>query len=127
MTDSTQRSILVAEDDSLLRMMASDLFEGAGFKVEEAASGEAAVRLLGNTPVAAVLTDVELGGDLDGFKLARIAHQRNPDTAILVVSGRRVPNLTDLPPGAIFVSKPYDLDRVLESLQSMIRQTKNAA
>ena len=122
MTDPTQLSILVAEDDSLLRMMASDLFEEAGFKVEEAASGESALRQLGDGPIAALFTDVELGGDVDGFKLARIAHQRNPGTAILIVSGRRTPNAADLPPGAIFVSKPYDLDRVLESLRSMIGQ-----
>lgn len=120
MTDPNQLSILVAEDESLLRIMASDLFEGAGFHVMEAASGESALRLLGDGPITALFTDVELGGNLDGFKLARIAHQRNPDTAILVVSGRRTPNPADLPPGAIFVSKPYDLDRVLESLQSMI-------
>ncbi len=126
MTEPTQLSILVAEDESLLRMMASDLFEGAGFKVSEAASGEAALRLLGDGPVAALFTDVELGGALDGFKLARIAHERNPDTAILVVSGRRVPERSDLPPGAIFVRKPYDLDNVLASLEAMIAQSKPA-
>ncbi|MDQ3144475.1 MAG: response regulator [Pseudomonadota bacterium] len=120
MTEPTQLSILVAEDESLLRMMASDLFEGAGFKVIEAASGESALKQLGGGPIAALFTDVELGGNLDGFKLARMAHERNPDTAIFVVSGRRTPDPADLPPGAVFVSKPYDLDRVLESLQSMI-------
>ena len=120
MPTATKLSILVAEDESLLRMMASDMFEEAGFKVVEASSGEAAVDLLKAAPVAALFTDVELLGKMDGLELAWIAHNRDPEAAILVVSGRQLPNPEDLPPGAIFLSKPYDLHRVLQSLEQLI-------
>lgn len=122
MPTAAKLSILVAEDESLLRMVATDMFEAAGFHVVEASSGEAAVNLLKKAPVAALFTDVELLGKMDGFELAWIAHKRDPDAAILIVSGRRLPNPDDLPPGAIFLSKPYDLKRVLESLERLIEQ-----
>jgi len=119
-TTAAQLSVLVAEDESLLRMMATDMFEEAGFKVVEASSGEAAVDLLKAAPVAALFTDVELLGTMDGFQLAQISFDRDPRAAILVVSGRQLPKPDDLPPGAIFLSKPYDLKRVLQSLQQLI-------
>jgi DNA-binding NtrC family response regulator len=122
MPTAAKLSILVAEDESLLRMMATDMFEEAGFKVVEATSGEAAVDLLKKAPVSALFTDVELLGTMDGFQLAWIVHERDPDAAILIVSGRQLPNKDDLPPGAIFLSKPYDLKRVLSSLEQMIEQ-----
>jgi CheY-like chemotaxis protein len=124
MPTATKLSILVAEDESLLRMMATDMFEEAGFKVVEASSGEAAVDLLKNAPVSALFTDVELLGKMDGLELAWIAYERDPDAAILVVSGRRLPQRDDLPPSAIFLSKPYDLKRVLQSLEQMIVEQK---
>jgi CheY-like chemotaxis protein len=124
MTTATKLSILVAEDESLLRMMATDMFEEAGFKVVEASSGEAAVDLLKSAPVCALFTDVELLGKMDGFELAWIAHRREPEAAILIVSGRRLPDPDDLPPGAIFLSKPYDLKRVLHSLEQLIDDRK---
>jgi DNA-binding NtrC family response regulator len=120
MPTATKLSILVAEDESLLRMMATDMFEEAGFKVVEASSGEGAVNLLKAGPVAALFTDVELLGTMDGLQLAWIAHHRDPDAAILVVSGRQLPKQEDMPPGAIFLSKPYDLKRVLQSLEHLI-------
>lgn len=124
MPTATKLSILVAEDESLLRMMATDMFEEAGFKVVEASSGEAAVDLLKTAPVSALFTDVELLGKMDGLELAWIAYERDPDAAILVVSGRRLPQRDDLPPSAIFLSKPYDLKRVLQSLEQMIVEQK---
>jgi len=113
-------SVLVAEDESLLRMMATDMFEDAGFRVVEASSGEAAAELLKAAPVSALFTDVELLGTMNGFQLAKISYERDPHAAILVVSGRQLPKPDDLPPGAIFLSKPYDLQRVLQSLQQLI-------
>ncbi|GAC1574723.1 MAG: response regulator [Sphingomicrobium sp.] len=120
MSAATKLSILVAEDETLLRMMATDMFEDAGFKVVEASSGEAAVDLLKAAPIAALFTDVELFGKMDGLELAWIAHNRDPEAAILVVSGRQLPKPEELPPGALFISKPYDLKRVLQSLEKLI-------
>ncbi|WP_404712868.1 response regulator [Sphingomonas sp. MMS24-J13] len=107
-------TILVVEDETLLRMMAVDMFEDAGFTVFEAKSGaEGAQILADNDSIGGLFTDVEMPGEVDGFELARIAHVSHPSVAIMVVSGRAAPQGHDLPPGAKFVGKPYDTQAVI--------------
>jgi two-component system, response regulator PdtaR len=115
------QAILVVEDESLLRTVAADMFEYAGYRVLEAPTGEQALALIeSGEPISGLFTDIELPGDLDGVALAKIAHDRSPDTAILVVSGRRYPDDSDLPPGAVFLGKPYDFNHVIKTLDGMI-------
>jgi CheY-like chemotaxis protein len=107
-------SILVVEDEALLRMMAVDIFEEAGFTVFEAGNGEDGARLLADhAEIDGLFTDVEMPGAVSGLALARIAHERHPHVAILIVSGRTTPAADDLPPGAKFVGKPYDTQAIL--------------
>jgi len=107
-------SILVVEDEALLRMMAMDMFEDAGFTVFSACSGEEGVRMLAdNASIDGLFTDVEMPGSVSGLALARIAHELHPHVAITVVSGRATPSAADLPPGARFVGKPYDTQAVV--------------
>jgi len=107
-------SILVVEDEALLRMMAIDMFEDAGFTVLSAANGKDAVRLLSeNASIKGLFTDVEMPGPVSGLDLARIAHDLYPHVSILVVSGRTRPSANDLPPHAKFVGKPYDAQAIL--------------
>ena len=121
MPDNATRPILVVEDDSLLRLMAVDLLEDAGFRVLEAMTGERAAGMIeGGEPLLGLFTDVELGGQIDGYALARITHDRCPDTPILVVSGHRPPTGQELPEGAVFLSKPYNPAIVLRTLQTMV-------
>jgi CheY-like chemotaxis protein len=98
----------VVEDEALVRFLAVDIFEEAGFEVIEASNGEEGLRMLEGRPdVRALVTDVDMPGRIDAFHLARLTHERHPAIAVLVVSGRRRPEEADLPPGAKFMGKPY--------------------
>jgi DNA-binding NtrC family response regulator len=115
------QAILVVEDESLLRTVAADMLEYAGFRVIEAPTADEALTLIeSGEPISGLFTDIELPGALDGVKLAKITHERRPDAAILVVSGRRYPDDSDLPPGAVFLGKPYDFNQVINTLNRMI-------
>lgn len=123
--DSVAPAILVVEDESLLRMIAVDMFEEAGFRVIEAPTADFALQILDSgEPISGLFTDIETPGSLDGVTLAQITHDRHPGTAILVVSGRRLPGDGDLPPGAVFVGKPYSIDRVIGTLNGMIGESE---
>ena len=120
----TRQSILVVEDESLVRMMAVDMFEDAGFHVIEASTGERAIELIQQcNELAALFTDVDLANTIDGFSVARIAHQTQPDMPIIVVSGHRVAKSSDLPPGARFIGKPYNPHNVTAILKEMLPST----
>lgn len=111
----------MAEDESLLRMLTVDTLEEAGFDVIEAASGDAGARMIEDgREIAGLITDIQMPGQIDGCALARITHQQHPDAVILVVSGNRVPGPTELPEGAEFIGKPYEIGVVLRTLKQML-------
>ena len=114
-------SILVVEDEALLRLVTVDVLEEAGYSVIEAETGEQEVNaIIGGAKIAGLVTDVQTPGDTDGFELARITRELYPKAAILVVSGRARPVAGDLLPGAKFLGKPYTAMAVLDALNDLI-------
>lgn len=125
MTENEIRpSILVVEDESIVRMMAVDMFEDAGFSVLEAATGERALDLIRSCELSALFTDVELANSIDGYYLARVVHNTHPNMPIIVVSGQRAAREGELPKGARFVSKPYNPNSVIGTLNEMISRAE---
>jgi DNA-binding NtrC family response regulator len=101
-------TVLVVEDETLVRMFASDFLDEAGFKVFEAVNGDEAIAVLQARPdVQVVVTDVELTGSINGFELAVAIRERWPGVGVIVTSGRQRPAPDDLPEDAAFITKPY--------------------
>ena len=98
-------TVLVVEDDFLVRICAADALSEAGFQVLEAADAPEALALLDRAPVDVVFTDVNMPGEFDGLGLAERVARRWPGVAVVVTSGRGFPN--GLAAGARFVPKPY--------------------
>jgi len=109
--------VLLVEDEPLIRMMLAEELKDAGYHVLEAANGEEALLLLGARPdVAALVTDVRMPGDLDGFAVAREAAALHPGIAIIVASGHAAPVLGDLPTSALFMRKPFATTSLVNQL-----------
>lgn len=122
MTDhpADQTIVLVVEDEPILRMMAVDLVEDAGFTAVEAADADTAVAILEGRPdIRIVFTDIDLPGGLDGMKLAAAIRDRWPPIDIILTSGHLRPAAADLPARSVFFSKPYSHERVTETMQRM--------
>lgn len=103
----------MVEDEALLRMVAVDIFEDAGFRVIVAETAdEGALMLVNGEAIDGLFTDIEMPGAMNGLDLARIASHLQPAAAILIVSGRIVPSPGDLPPRTQFLGKPYDANAV---------------
>ncbi|MXP45383.1 response regulator [Allopontixanthobacter sediminis] len=116
-----RQSILVAEDESLIRMLMVDTFEDAGYTVIEVGTGDAGIHILGQgQTIVGLVTDIDMPGDVDGCALARVTRVHYPDAAILVVSGNGEPTPKSLPDGAEFIAKPYDIDDVLRRLEMLL-------
>ena len=74
--------ILLVEDEVLVRMVAADVLEDAGFTVLESTNAEEALRLLETRPDVQVLfTDVNMPGALDGLGLRRPCTNDHPGSA----------------------------------------------
>ena len=113
--------VLVAEDETLVRLLANDMLTDADYRVVEAQDGREALAILdAKNTVRALLTDVNMP-NVDGLALARIVRQRWPHIGIVVTSGRPMPS--GLPDGARFLSKPYRYEDVLQELEAVIAET----
>ena len=71
---------------------------------------------LRGTPLAAVVTDIEMPGALDGLELAKVIEARWPTIAVVIVSGRRLPPPDELPLNALVLSKPYSPERLVAAV-----------
>ena len=100
MTDSDQPDqperipvLLVVEDEPLLRMLAVDVGEDAGFLVVAAANADDAVAILESRgDIRLVFTDIDMPGSLDGMKLAACIRDRWPPIHIILTSGHMKPS-----------------------------------
>lgn len=100
--------ILLVEDEPLVRLVAADILTDAGFRVIEAADAEEALTVLkAGVTVDVLLSDVEMPPGMTGYDLAWQAHRHWSPAGILIASGREWPRPNDLPPGAVFLAKPY--------------------
>ena len=117
-----RRTVVVVEDEPLIRMTATSLFEDAGITVVEFADGDAAIDYVRDhkSDVAAIFTDVYLPGETDGLELAGIVAEVCPEIAILVTSGQRIASRT-LAPQVRFVPKPWHPSDVLLTMQDAVR------
>jgi DNA-binding NtrC family response regulator len=112
--------VLVVEDEPVLRMMAVDLVEEAGFKAIEAGKADHAVRILeARSNVRIVFTDIDIPGSMDGMKLAAAVRNRWPPIEIILTSGYYDVKKGKLPVRSVFFCKPYNTSEVIETLQRM--------
>ncbi len=119
MQDEPKPLVLVAEDEHIIRFGIVDEFEEAGFSVLEASNADEASALLNTNPaVRALFTDVDMPGTMDGIALARLVARERPDIRIVIASGKIAPQEAELPQGAVFFSKPYDLGRVIRHMSA---------
>lgn len=80
---------LIVDDEPLLRMLAVNIAEGAGFATIEAGNADEAVAILETrSDIVVVLTDVNMPGSMDGLRLAHAVCNRWPPIRIIVGSGQ---------------------------------------
>ncbi|KRP47829.1 Response regulator receiver domain-containing protein [Pseudomonas libanensis] len=112
-------TILVVEDDAIVRMLIVDVLEELEFKVVEAADAAEALIAVQNTEqvIDLMMTDVGLP-DMDGKKLANKARELRPALPILFASGY-AENI-DVPAGMQVIAKPFSIDQLRDKVKSML-------
>lgn len=115
-------TILLVEDDVLLRLVTSEDLRSSGFNVIEASNADEAMTILDSAvAIDLVLTDIRMPGSMDGLALAAFVRQRWPELKILVASGER-PGQAALSAADAFLPKPYDSVGLLARLNSLMGQ-----
>ncbi len=112
-------TLLVVEDEMLVRLDFADLAQAAGFETVEASSADEAIEILHARDVRVVFTDIRMPGTMDGIALAHYVRDRWPPTVIVICSGNEPPAAEALPAETRFMSKPCNGERAEHLLQSI--------
>ena len=119
------KTILVVEDEILVREMTVDFLEEADMVVDQAATADEALQILESRAVEICLmfTDVRMPGELDGLDLTRVVMARWPHIKIIVTSGIFSKNSDVLPHGTGFLAKPW---QPLDMIAKITRAARHA-
>jgi CheY-like chemotaxis protein len=121
-------TILVVEDEPLVRTFGILFLTDAGFNVLEASNAEEALKVLERgAGVDIVFTDVEMPGALDGFGLAQCVHERWPAIGVIVTSGRCQPQPGAIGSDELFVAKPYASQTLMHKIETCLSSVSAAA
>jgi CheY-like chemotaxis protein len=128
MSENVAPTVLIAEDEPLVRLFVAEVLVEAGFRVIEAANASEALTVLeAGLPVNVLLADVEMPPGISGYELARKVNDRWPGVEIILSSGRLWPVEGDLPPGAAFLAKPCPVDSLVLQVRSAAERAQVAA
>jgi CheY-like chemotaxis protein len=84
----TSETVLVVDDEPILRMLISEVLEEQGYVAIEAGDAASGLRLLqSDKRIDLLITDVGLPGGMDGRQMADAALQRRPDLRVLFITG----------------------------------------
>ncbi len=122
------RSVLVVDDEPSIRTVLRGYLESAGFAVQEADSGSAALDLLRRTTPDVVLLDIMMPG-IDGLETLRQLRTFS-DVFVILVSARaeEVDKLVGLGVGADdYITKPFSPREVVARVHTMLRRQRAAS
>jgi len=115
-------AVLVVEDEAIIRMNIALHLEDEGFTVFEASNANQAIAVLERHPeIRVVFTDLNMPGSMDGLKLTAYVRDRWPPIRIIMTSGKRMLEVTDLPDGSLFFAKPYELVQVTSAIRELLQ------
>jgi len=118
-----QGTILLAEDEALVRRTTRRLLESLGYRVVEAASGEEVLAAARGEPVDLLVTDVMLPG-MKGPEISRRLQALCPGLQTLFISGYTSSVIGShgvLEPGVHFLHKPFSVQDLAQKVEEALR------
>ena len=115
--------ILVVEDDQMIQGMVEEALTEGGFESVIASSGEEAVGLLeeNHGKYRVLITDINLTGQIDGWNVAKIARELNPDIQVIYVTGAAADQWASRGvPNSVLLNKPFAPAQVVTAVAQLL-------
>ncbi len=117
-------TVLVVDDEELVRDLVMEVLEGLGYGSLQAADGASGLKVLkSNTRIDLLVTDVGLPGGMNGRQLADAARSLRADLKVLFITGyaeNAVINHGHLEPGMQIMTKPFQMDALGTRIRTML-------
>jgi len=116
-------TVLVVEDEVLIRLLIADELRDLGVQVLEASNAAEALTILeSQLSVQVLFTDIRMPGRMDGIGLSRFAREHYPHLKLILTSGHQPENYARAS-ADIFVAKPYDLNTVVQQVETLLMRS----
>jgi DNA-binding NtrC family response regulator len=117
-------TLLVVEDELMVRMPIAEYLRDCGYNVLEAANASEAIAAVdAEGPVSLVFSDIRMPGKMDGVGLAEWFQSHHPTVPVLLTSGYNGGRAVSAP-GAIarnrFIEKPYSQTQVARRIAALL-------
>lgn len=115
--------ILLVEDEVLITLCLEEEFRDAGFNVLSIASSRNALDTINSDDIAycALVTDIDLGGDLNGWELAHRAREIKPDLPVVYMSGKSaIEWKAHGVPESVMLQKPFVFAQLLTAVTTLL-------
>lgn len=118
-----QPSILVLEDDEIIRSLMVDVLEEFGAHVTSFPSADDGMIFLerDDEQVDLIVSDIQMPGLLNGYDLSKVVAHRWPSIQVLLTSGN-TSLASELGGRVRFLPKPWSTERLLECVESALTQ-----
>jgi DNA-binding response OmpR family regulator len=117
--NSSPRTVLIVEDEWLLRELIAQAFRDAGWDALEASTAEGALVLLHEgRRLDAVVTDIQLAGYLNGWDVGEAFRAARADMLVVYTSGNPIDRSRRVP-SSLFFTKPYQPSAIVEACQRL--------
>jgi CheY-like chemotaxis protein len=117
-------TVLVVDDEPVVRMLVSEVLRDLGYRVIEAADGAQAMKILdGDRRINLLVTDVGLPGGMNGRQLADAGRVKRPDLKVLFITGyaeNAVVGNGLLDTDMQVMTKPFAMDSFASKIRSML-------
>ncbi|SDH75297.1 Response regulator receiver domain-containing protein [Pseudomonas flavescens] len=113
-------TVLLAEDEEMLRDLLVELISPLSLDVIQCASADEALYHLEHEPVDLLLSDIRMPGQLDGWELAEIVWVRWPGLPVILTSGHMQLRADQLPQHSTFIPKPWKLDVLYHAVEQRL-------
>jgi len=114
-SSSTHRgTVLLVDDEDVVRASAAHMLDELGFDVVEASSGEAALAAIDRVPDLKLLVTDHLMPGMDGVELVRRVKMSRPDLRCLIISGYA--DVEGIAPDLPRLTKPFKAEELREAL-----------
>jgi len=122
-----QHSILVVDDELLIRDLLYDFFIDQGWDISLAESGEKALEILRSRKVDLVLTDLKMPV-MDGLTLTSEVKQNYPEIPVVIMTG--YPSVDSAVSAlrqkvADYIIKPFNINQLYKVIEQQIREKED--
>mgnify|MGYP001598965937 CR=1 FL=1 len=113
-------SLLVVDDELLIRDLLYDFFTGQGWTIAVAENSDKAISIMENKPIDMVLTDIKMPG-MDGLELAAWVREHYPTTPVVIVTGYpSVESAVSAIRSKVtdYITKPFNINQLYKTLEA---------